>query len=111
MTTDVTLAKDRIAGAILVGGQTVRYGGKPKGSLEAVTGRSIIGGEIRQLNLAGMDDIIIFLDAIHGEAGVRSDVDLLRSQAHLWLYSGASVRDWKRVFRLSFRPWLQGPWD
>ncbi len=42
MTTEVTSSKDRIAGAILAGGQAVRYGGKPKGSLEAVTGRSII---------------------------------------------------------------------
>jgi len=45
----------------------------------------------------GHGDIIIFLDAMHGQTDVRSDVDLLRSQAHLWLYSGASVRDWKRV--------------
>ena len=55
MTTEVTLAKDRIAGAVLAGGQAVRYRGKPKGLLEAVTCRSIIEEEIRQLNPAGID--------------------------------------------------------
>jgi len=56
---DVTLAKERIAGAILAGGQAVRYGGMPKGLLEAVAGVSIIEEEIRQLKLAGIDEIII----------------------------------------------------
>ncbi len=47
----------------------------------------------------GHGDIIIFLDAMHGQTDVRSDVELLRSQAHLWLYSGASLCDWQRVLR------------
>ena len=57
--TEVTSAKDRIAGAILAGGQAVRYDGRPKGLLEAATGLSIIEQEIRQLNLAGIDEVII----------------------------------------------------
>ncbi len=56
---DVTLAKARIAGAILAGGQAVRSGGRPKGLLEAVSGLAIIEQEIRQLNLAGIDEVII----------------------------------------------------
>jgi len=59
MMAEVTFAKARIAGAILAGGQAVRYGGRPKGLLETVTGLSIIEHEIRQLKLAGIDEVII----------------------------------------------------
>jgi len=59
MMAEVTLAKARIAGAILAGGQAVRYGGRPKGLLETGTGLSIIEQEIRQLNLAGIAEIIL----------------------------------------------------
>ena len=47
----------------------------------------------------GVGDIIVFVDAIDGQTDVRDDVDELRSQAHLWVYSGASVRDWQRLLR------------
>jgi len=51
----------------------------------------------------GQGDIIIFVDNIRGQTDVRSDTDLLRSQSHLWVYPGASVRDWKRVLRCKLR--------
>ena len=57
--TETTFTKERIAGAILAGGQALRYGGKAKGLLKAPSGLSIIQHEIRQLNLAGIDEIII----------------------------------------------------
>ncbi len=44
-------------------------------------------------------DIIIFVDGIRGKTDVRADADLLRSQSHLWVYPGASVRDWQRFLR------------
>ena len=44
----------------------------------------------------GEGDIIIFVGSIRGQTDVRSDVDLLRSQAHVSVCSGASVRDWER---------------
>jgi len=47
----------------------------------------------------GEGDIIIFVDAIHGQTNVRSDADLLRSQAHLRVCAGASVREWRHVLR------------
>lgn len=47
----------------------------------------------------GQGDVLIFVDGMRGQTDVRTDVDLLRSQAHLWVYPGASVRDWQRVLR------------
>ncbi len=47
----------------------------------------------------GAGDMVIFLDAIRGQTDVRSDADLLRSEADLWVYPGASVRDWEPVLR------------
>jgi len=55
--------------------------------------------ESNALARCGRGDIVIFVDAIHDQTDVRTDVDELRSRAHLWLYSGTSARDWKRVLR------------
>ena len=59
MMTEVTLGKDRIAGAILAGGGAARHDGFPKGLLEVAPGVSIIGVEIRQLASCGLDKVII----------------------------------------------------
>jgi len=57
--TEVTLAKDRIAAAILAGGGAARHDGFPKGLLEVAPGTSIIDVEIRQLTSCGLEEVII----------------------------------------------------
>ncbi len=47
----------------------------------------------------GEGDIIIFVDGIRRQTDVRSDVDLLRSAAHLRVGASASVHQWRRVLR------------
>ena len=47
----------------------------------------------------GEGDIIIFIDGIRRQTDIRSDVDLLRSQAHLRVGASASNRQWRRVLR------------
>jgi molybdate transport system regulatory protein len=47
----------------------------------------------------GRGDIIVFLDGTARNNSARSDVAALRSQAHLHVGPGGSVRAWKRVLR------------
>ena len=47
----------------------------------------------------GEGDIVIFVDGARRQTDVRSDVEVLRSQAHLWVGASASVHDWRRVLR------------
>ncbi len=47
----------------------------------------------------GEGDIIIFVEGTCGQTDVRSDVEVLRSQAHLRVGASASVHDWRRVLR------------
>ncbi len=47
----------------------------------------------------GEGDIVILVDGTRRQADVRSDVDLLRSQAHLRVGASALVRQWRRVLR------------
>ena len=49
----------RVAAAILAGGQASRHGGIPKGLLEATSGSSIIENQITQLTSSGLSEIII----------------------------------------------------
>ncbi len=49
----------RLAAAILAGGTAGRYGGAPKGLLEATPGVSILENLIRQLRSSGIDEIAI----------------------------------------------------
>ena len=45
----------------------------------------------------GKGDIIVFLDSTLGRANVRGDADELRSNSHIQVRPGASLRHWKRV--------------
>ncbi len=45
----------------------------------------------------GEGDLIIFVEGAHRQTDVRSDVDMLRSRAHLRVSASASVRQWRRV--------------
>ena len=47
----------------------------------------------------GEGDIIIFVEGTCGQTDVRSDVEVLRSRAHLRVGASASVHQWRRVLR------------
>jgi len=47
----------------------------------------------------GEGDIIIFVECTRGQTDVRSDVEMLRSRAHLRVGASASVHQWRRVLR------------
>ncbi len=59
MTAQTDHSEPTIAGAILAGGQSSRYHGKPKGLQEAEPGLSIIDREIRELTSAGIRELTI----------------------------------------------------
>lgn len=59
MTAQTDHSEPTIAGAILAGGRSSRYGGKFKGLEEVAPGLSIMDREIRELTSAGLAEVII----------------------------------------------------
>jgi molybdopterin-guanine dinucleotide biosynthesis protein A len=61
----------RIAGAVLAGGKSSRFGGFPKGTLRRPDGRSVVGHLLTVLNEAGVAEAVIVANPPHpyGEAG------------------------------------------
>jgi molybdopterin-guanine dinucleotide biosynthesis protein A len=53
-----------IRGAILAGGRATRYGGAPKGLLEAAPGISIVERLVSELASAGVDDVLIVTNSL-----------------------------------------------
>ncbi len=49
----------RVIGAILAGGRAERMGGEHKGLLESAPGKTIIGGLLKEMNAAGLPEVVI----------------------------------------------------
>jgi molybdopterin-guanine dinucleotide biosynthesis protein A len=64
-------ASKRLAGAILAGGRSSRFGGFPKGALRRPDGSTVVGHLLRVLDGVGVDERVIVANPSHayGDAG------------------------------------------